>query len=154
MIGQKSVWAPPLPPVAACGFPLFGSVLRGQRVSSLPEEVSQTTVSLQSASPSGSGAGRSTESPSTHTKAARIPTSGSLTTSQFRGARRGAAGADGTRSGEGEAAGSAGGVNPAGRQRRARGGNFTCFRGPGRGRWRGCSAGSAFPSRRLQRALC
>lgn len=75
------------------------------------------TVCVQSAPLSGSSAGRSTELPSTHTKPSRIPRTGSLSTSQLRGARRGAAGADGTRSGEGEAAGSAIGVNPAGRQR-------------------------------------
>lgn len=108
------------------------------------------TVSVQSASLSGSRAGRSTELPSTHTKPSRIPRTGSLSTSQLRGARRGAAGADGTRSGEGEAAGSAIGVNPAGRQRWARGGNMTWFRGPERTRNQGRSAGRAFTHRKLQ----
>lgn len=117
MIGQKSLWVPPLPPLYGCGFPLFYSVLHGQSEFSLEISFINHTVCVQSASLSGSSAGRSTELPSTHTKPSRIPRTGSLSTSQLRGARRGAAGADGTRSGEGEAAGSAIGVNPAGRQR-------------------------------------
>lgn len=56
----------------------------------------------------------------------------SLSLSQLRGARRGAAGADGACTGEGEAAGPATGVHPVGRQRRAGRGRVTQFHGPER----------------------
>lgn len=131
LIGQQALWTPPPPSARSLRMSVMFQWSARAESETCPK-ISFKNIQLASKprhpeAPALTGAPNSPVHPQKYPEPLRTR---SPSPSQLRGARRGAAGADGACTGEGEAAGPATGVHPAGRQRRAGGGRLTRFHGP------------------------